>query len=110
MHPCYAYALKPSQRHRQAAAHDPSPVLTKWKDNPLSERAGSRAFFLDLCTLPGVNAPNDPDSYCFERSATRKGAGHGWTDHTPEMPDDEIQRRLLAVNLARSREDGVQSE
>lgn len=27
---------------------------------------------------------------------------YGWTDYTPDMPDDEILRRLLALNLARS--------
>jgi hypothetical protein len=26
---------------------------------------------------------------------------YGWTDYTPGMPDDEILRRLLALNLAR---------
>jgi len=30
-------------------------------------------------------------------------AAYGWTDYTPEMPDDEILRRLLALNLERSR-------
>jgi type II restriction/modification system DNA methylase subunit YeeA len=29
-------------------------------------------------------------------------AAYGWTDYTPEMPDDEILRRLLALNLERS--------
>jgi type II restriction/modification system DNA methylase subunit YeeA len=29
-------------------------------------------------------------------------AAYGWTDYTPEMPDEEILRRLLALNLARS--------
>jgi type II restriction/modification system DNA methylase subunit YeeA len=28
---------------------------------------------------------------------------YGWTDYTPEMPDDEILRRLLALNLARAK-------
>lgn len=27
-------------------------------------------------------------------------AAYGWTDYTPEMPDDDILRRLLALNLA----------
>ena len=27
---------------------------------------------------------------------------YGWNDYTPEMPDDEILRRLLALNLERS--------
>jgi type II restriction/modification system DNA methylase subunit YeeA len=29
-------------------------------------------------------------------------AAYGWTDYTPEMPDEEILRRLLALNLERS--------
>ena len=29
-------------------------------------------------------------------------AAYGWTDYTPDMPDDEILRRLLALNLARA--------
>lgn len=29
-------------------------------------------------------------------------AAYGWTDYTPEMPDEEILRRLLALNLART--------
>jgi len=28
-------------------------------------------------------------------------AAYGWTDYTPEMPDEEILRRLLALNLER---------
>lgn len=27
---------------------------------------------------------------------------YGWTDYTPEMPDDEILRRLLELNLQRA--------
>ena len=29
-------------------------------------------------------------------------AAYGWADCTPELPDDEIPRRLLALNLERS--------
>lgn len=58
----------------------PAQFIAKWKGNPLSERAGSQPFFLDLCTLLGVDPPNDPENYCFERGATRTGAGHGWAD------------------------------
>ena len=28
-------------------------------------------------------------------------AAYGWADWTPQMPDDEILRRLLALNLQR---------
>ena len=58
----------------------PAQLISKWKDSPLSERAGSQPFFMDLCTMLGVDSPNDPNSYCFERGATRTGAGHGWAD------------------------------
>ena len=29
-------------------------------------------------------------------------AAYGWTDYGPEMPDDEVLRRLLALNFERS--------
>jgi hypothetical protein len=58
----------------------PKEFIAKWQHNTLSERAGAQPFFLDLCALLGVNTPNDPDNYCFERGATRTGAGHGWAD------------------------------
>jgi hypothetical protein len=29
-------------------------------------------------------------------------AAYGWTDYTADMPDDEILKRLLALNLARA--------
>lgn len=29
-------------------------------------------------------------------------AAYGWADWTPEMPDDEILRRLLALNRERA--------
>jgi len=58
----------------------PSDFISKWQNSPLSERAGAQAYFLDLCDLLGVEKPTDPDNYCFERGATRTGAGHGWAD------------------------------
>ena len=58
----------------------PAQFIAKWQHNPLSERAGAQPFFLDLCAMLGVPTPTDPDTYCFERGATRTGAGHGWAD------------------------------
>ena len=58
----------------------PAEFIAKWKDNKLSERAGAQAHFLDLCELLGVEKPNDPHNYCFERGAKRTGAGRGWAD------------------------------
>ncbi|MDP1740654.1 DNA methyltransferase [Polaromonas sp.] len=34
---------------------------------------------------------------------TAVAAAYGWADYTPEMPDEEILKRLLALNLERSR-------
>lgn len=58
----------------------PGEFIVKWKDNPLSEKAGAQTYFNDLCEMLGVDKPNDPDNYTFERGATRTGAGHGWAD------------------------------
>jgi len=35
-------------------------------------------------------------------------AAYGWSDYTPETPDDEILRRLLALNLERSKTSHVE--
>jgi type II restriction/modification system DNA methylase subunit YeeA len=58
----------------------PQAFIAKWRGNPLSEKAGAQSHFLDLCDMLGVVKPNDPENYCFERGATRTGAGHGWAD------------------------------
>jgi hypothetical protein len=58
----------------------PAKFIAKWHNNELSERAGAQTYFLDLCDLLGVDKPSDPDIYCFERGASRTGAGHGWAD------------------------------
>ena len=33
---------------------------------------------------------------------TAVASAYGWTDYQPEMPDEEILKRLLALNLQRS--------
>ncbi len=58
----------------------PAEFIAKWQHSTLSEKAGAQAHFLDLCEMLGVEKPGDPDNYCFERGATRTGAGHGWAD------------------------------
>ncbi|WP_283743025.1 DNA methyltransferase [Sideroxydans sp. CL21] len=60
----------------------PHQFIQKWKDSQLGERASYQIHFSDLCALVGVPAPS-PDSketYCYERGATRTGAGRGWAD------------------------------
>ena len=60
----------------------PQQFIRKWKDNPLKERASYQLHFIDLCALVGVPhpSPSSHDTYCFERGATRTGAGQGWAD------------------------------
>lgn len=58
----------------------PQAFIAKWRDNPLTERAGAQAHFEDLCELLGVEKPRDPDTYCYERGVTRTGAAQGWAD------------------------------
>lgn len=58
----------------------PAQFIAKWQHSTLSEKAGAQPHFLDLCEMLGVEKPGDPDNYCFERGATRTGAGHGWAD------------------------------
>jgi hypothetical protein len=80
----------------------PQSFIAKWQHNELTERAGAQAHFLDLCELLGQPKPADPENYCFERGAHRTGGNHGWADYTPDMLDEEILRRLQALNLERS--------
>ena len=60
----------------------PQQFIQKWKDNPLKERASYQLHFIDLCALVGVPHPSPAshETYCFERGATRTGAGQGWAD------------------------------
>ncbi len=60
----------------------PKQFIEKWKDNPLKERASYQLHFIDLCALVGVPTPSPAtaETYCFERGATRTGAGQGWAD------------------------------
>ncbi len=58
----------------------PQAFIAKWRDNPLSERAGAQPHFEDLCDLLGVEKPRDSGSYQYERGAARTGAGRGWAD------------------------------
>ncbi|MDP2784321.1 MAG: hypothetical protein Q8O38_06975 [Sulfurimicrobium sp.] len=60
----------------------PQQFIRNWQDNPLKERASYQLHFIDLCALVGVPhpSPSSHETYCFERGATRTGAGQGWAD------------------------------
>ncbi len=60
----------------------PGEFIAKWRNNPLNERASYQLHFMDICALLGTDTPTPAtaESFCFERGATRTGAGLGWAD------------------------------
>lgn len=91
------------------------PDLVDWVRTPEEEAAG---FPFRAVAKPGkeaelkkrtlTNLYNErPDwlEKAHQAIDVAVAAAYGWTDYTPEMPDEEILRRLLALNLQRS---GVQ--
>ena len=62
----------------------PTEFIAKWHNNPLTERQASHTHFIDLCALLGEPAPydpgTDPETYCFERGATKTTGSDGWAD------------------------------
>ncbi|MDP3483687.1 MAG: hypothetical protein Q8S05_10310 [Sulfuricella sp.] len=69
--------------------------IKKWHKSTLKERSASQSHFNDLCALLGEPTPTDvdPDGTWYLRARRQ----------TPEMADEEILRRLLELNLARSK-------
>lgn len=68
------------------AESQPSPqaFIAKWspggKAYRLGERAGAQPHFLELCHLLGVETPEDPENYCFERGFTKATKNRGFAD------------------------------
>ena len=62
-------------------------------------------FEKDLAKRTLTNLYNARPAWLAQAHATLDAsvaAAYGWLDYTPAMPDDEILRRLLALNLARA--------
>jgi hypothetical protein len=59
----------------------PHAFIAKWRDNPLTERAGAQAHFEDLCALLAVEPPRIEGEYQYERGLIKKSsASQGWAD------------------------------
>ncbi len=59
----------------------PQAFIAKWRDNPLTERAGAQAHFEDLCALLEVEPPRIEGEYQYERGLIKKSsASQGWAD------------------------------
>jgi very-short-patch-repair endonuclease len=59
----------------------PQAFIAKWRDNPLTERAGAQPHFEDLCALLEVEPPRIEGEYQYERGLIKKSsASQGWAD------------------------------
>jgi len=84
---------------------------TDWVRTPAEEKAGYPArpvakagHEADLKKRTLTNLYNLRPAWLDNAHKTLDAAvanAYGWNDYTPEMPDEEILRRLLALNLAR---------
>jgi type II restriction/modification system DNA methylase subunit YeeA len=65
-------------------AIDVPAFLAKWglgsKSRGFNERAGAQSHFVELCSILGVDAPNDPETYTFERRFHRHNKALGYAD------------------------------
>jgi methylase of polypeptide subunit release factors len=88
------------------------PEWVDWVCTPEEEKAGYPArsvaklgFENELKKRTMTNLYNARPAWLANAHAeldAAVAAAYGWMDYTPEMPDEEILRRLLALNLARS--------
>lgn len=79
-----------------AAGFPKRPVPKRGKETDLKQRTLTALYNAPPCWL--TLAHQALDSVVAE--------AYGWEDYTPDMPDDEILRRLLKLNLARSATQG----
>jgi type II restriction/modification system DNA methylase subunit YeeA len=58
--------------------------IEKWSLNgrsfKLGERGGAQPHFLELCEVLGVEKPDDPENYCFERGFRKATKTRGFAD------------------------------
>jgi len=71
---------------------EPRPGLSAQDDKALQQRTLTKLYNQRPAWLAQAHAALD----------AAVAAAYGWQDYTPEMSDDEILRRLLALNLARA--------
>lgn len=110
-HPAIAAAARRLNELREAWLNPPEWV--DWVITPEEEKAGfprrpvaKPGFDADLKKRTLTNLYNARPAWLDMAHKALDAAvatAYGWTDYTPEMPDEEILRRLLALNLARAR-------
>jgi hypothetical protein len=71
----------------------------------VSPRERRRVLPLWRQLLPGI-VPGEQPGLCGAKAlnglAAAVAQAYGWSDYTADMPDEEILKRLLALNLQRS--------
>jgi hypothetical protein len=84
----------------------PEVVPLGFTTSPYPDRIVAKpGFEKDLAKRTLTNLYNQRPAWLAQAHATLDAAvaaAYGWADYSPAMPDDEILRRLLALNLARS--------
>jgi hypothetical protein len=85
---------------------DPEVVPPGLASSPYPERIVARpGFEADLAQRTLTNLYNQRPTWLAQAHATLDAAvaaAYGWADWAPDLPDDEILRRLLALNRARA--------
>lgn len=86
-------------------------IFEAWRDEPwVNDGAAVRVSLVAFGNDPTYNARDCFETFPFphanEAARAAIAAAYGWTDYTPDMPDAEILRRLLALNLARHAAEG----
>ena len=76
---------------------EPRPGLSEADARALQQRTLTKLYNQRPAWLAQAHAQLD----------TAVAAAYGWADYTPELPDDEILRRLLALNLQRAADGGA---
>lgn len=76
---------------------EPKPGLSEADMNSLKKRTLTNLYNLRPAWL--TNAHSQLDAKVAE--------AYGWTDYTPTMSDEEVLKRLLALNLARAKGDAI---
>jgi hypothetical protein len=78
----------------EGAGFPPRPVAKPGKEAELKKRTLTNLYNLRPAWL----------NHAHQALDAAVAAAYGWSDYTPTMPDEEILRRLLALNLVRAGE------
>ena len=77
-----------------------------WTPRPTRDRIVARpGFEKELAKRTLTNLYNQRPAWlaqAHEKLDAAVAVAYGWTDYTAAMPEEEILRRLLALNLARA--------